>query len=93
MRRHAPKEENSTKSLSERIENTANAEKDHKLFSKPTKQPHRVIDVNGNAQTHASILAKASNLLRESLDVDFTLFLDVKAEVSPNSSSESATLL
>lgn len=65
------------------------SEKIREVSPKLSVEPHRVFDVNGKAQTHSSILAKASNLLRESLDVDYTVFLDVNPELGPNSFCES----
>jgi hypothetical protein len=46
------------------------------------------LGVAGEIPTHASVLARASNLLRESLDVAFTLFLDINF-VSPRSITSS----
>lgn len=54
-----------------------NTTTEHKPIS-----PSRVTDLNGEPQTHTSILARASNLLRESLDVDYTVFLSAKRKKS-----------
>jgi hypothetical protein len=46
------------------------------------KEGRRIVEANGEPQTHTSVLAKASNLLRESLDVDYTVFFDIKSRLS-----------